>query len=164
MAQTNEITARLKGKSYQELKKEMSELSTEMLLDLLNNKSSKIGDTASSLLNQRRENERLAEAILQGKYTTKDGKVRAANTLLFVKADSKAVDDALLFLTRDKNERSAGNALFALVALRRERVIPELEKMKETLGGSSRIKDKIELAIKALVARNPKIYSPNYGG
>jgi HEAT repeat protein len=164
MDQVKEIEHRLKGKSYQELKKEMAELVTDTLLELLNGKSRKIGDTASSLLNQRNEEKRIAEAILKGHYTTKDGKVRAANTILFGKIEDKVSDDGLLYLARDKNEDSAGNALFALVALRRARVIPELEKMKEAPETSSEIKGKIELAIKALKAGDPKIYSPNYGG
>ena len=164
MEQLKEIELRLKGESYQELQREMSALSTDLLLALLNSKSRKIGDTASSLLNQKNAREQVAQAILEGKYTTRDSKVRAANTLCFGKADSKKADDALLYLVRDKNEDSADNALFALVALRRDGVIPDLEKMKGAPEVSSKIKDKIDLAIQALRKANPKIYSPYYGG
>ena len=164
MDKIKEIEARLKGKSYQELEKEMTELSTDTLLELLNVKSRKIGDTASMLLGRRNELERLAQTILEGRYTNRDGKIRAANTLWFRDADSKTADDALLYLMRDKKEEIAGNALFGLVALRKDRVIPELEKIKETPETSAVMKDKIDLAIKALQAGDPKIYAPHYGG
>ena len=164
MEQIKAIESRLKGKSYQELEKEMSEFSTDTLLELLNGKSRKIGDTASSLIGRRNEEKRIAETILKGKYTTKDGKVRAANTIRFGKLEDEVSDDALLYLVRDKNEVSADNALFTLVALRRDRVIPELEKMKEAPETSVVMKDKLKLAIEALRQGNPKIYAPYYGG
>lgn len=164
MTDIKQLEQRLKGKSYQELDKEMSALDTEVLLTLLNGKGRKIGSTASSLLNRRNAIESLAKSILAGKFTNRDGKVRAANTISFGRVGSPAADEALLFLCRDKTEELAGNALFALVALRRAGVIPKLEQMKSLPEISPRFKDKIALAIQALEQGNPRIYSPHYGG
>jgi hypothetical protein len=164
MEQIREIEVRLKGKSYQDLDKEMAELSTDTLLELLNGKSIKVGDTASSLLNRRNEKERLAQFVLAGKYTTVSGKVRASNTLWFGEANTKKSEEALLYLARDKNVKVAGTALLALVAMKWMHIIPELEKIKEVPGTTDVMKGKIDLAIEALKQGNPKIYAPYYGG
>jgi len=164
MKQTEVIELRLKGKSYQELEVEMSVLSTDALLALLGSKSRKIGDTASSLLNRKNERDTLAEAILKGTYKRRDAKVRAANTLWFGKANSELADDALLYLVQDKSEEIAGNALFALVALRRVRVVEKLGQIKQTARVSPEVKEKIDLAVEAIQKQDPRIYNPYYGG
>jgi hypothetical protein len=164
MDKLQEIESHLHDKSYQELNKAMADLPTDTLLGLLGSKSRRVGDTASSLLGRRNEIERVAQAILANVYTRKDARVRAANTLLFGNSDSKTADDALLSLVEDRNEDSADNALVALVALGNPRVIGRLKRLRQISKLSSRMKDKIDLAIEAIEKQDPRVYSPNYRG
>lgn len=159
-----EIESNLKGKTYAELDRAMADLPSRVLLELMNGKSIKIGDTASSLLGRRNEYALVARTILDGGFTTQLGKIRAANTLSIGKVESSLADEALLKLVQDKNETAAGNALFVLVALRRSGVAEQLEKIRVAPGTTQKVRDRIPVALEALEKGDPRIYSPNYGG
>jgi hypothetical protein len=153
-----EIEASLKGKSYGEIDDMMGEFSTEVLVALLRSSSTKIADTASEILNRRREEDQVAEAMLKGECTTKISKIRAINTISFGGLRSNRGDEALLQMVRDKNVEVAGNALFALVTLGRKGIAERLRQIPV----AEALRGKVTLAISALEEENPSVYNPNF--
>lgn len=157
---STKIHAQLKGKSYTQLACEMENFSTDTLVELLNSSSTRIGDTASSILQQRNKLQEIAIATLNGIYTRKYGKIRAANTLCHQSSPTDLCEEALLSLIRDSNEEIAGNALFNLIVLGRKSSAGKLQKLKPKV--SSSFLPFIDLAIQALKQGDPSIYSPNF--
>ena len=112
---TKAYESSLKGKNYSELEKALSKVSTNALIELLDSASIKIGDTATSRLMRESAYPQLINAGLEGKITTRLGKIRTINALFSAGRKYPKAKIVYLRLLADKSDEIASCALFNLV-------------------------------------------------
>lgn len=152
----------LKGQSYESVQKALEPLTTDDLLQLLDSKSTRVGDTAASLLGSRKETSALIGALRTNRLTTARGKIRATNILKWF---GRAVPDALkayLHLLDDRSAEVMGNALFGIVFWRRRDLLPVLQEHLARAGSDPERREIFSRAIEALEADNPSLFSPGF--
>ena len=147
--------------SYEQIEQKLLDVPKDRLIALLGSTSIKVGDTAASVLWRRQESEAVAAAVLLGTAKSKISKLRATYVMGRDENPSQLCKKALVRLVDDRNDEVAGNALFALVKLAAEDVLPKLELLKSEDRSRSK---RIVLAMEAIKRRDPKLFSPNYGG
>jgi hypothetical protein len=146
---------KLSGLTYQQLSLKLSVEPSERLVALLNERSIKIGDTAADILSTRGETFMVVDAMMSGRLSTRNGKVRALNLL-----SQRALPDAVpvyLRMILDPNPDVVSSALFGLVFWNDARHLPAIRAIK-----NSSARQIQEQAISALEAGNPQLYSPHF--
>ena len=153
---------RLAHQGYQAIDKELSSLPSAELVDLLESKSRKIGDTVAEIMRRRKETALVLDALLHDRFHTAPGKARATYILM---AFGRAIPEAINGYVHVLGDRSNGvvsNALFGIVFMRRNDLLPNLrEHLAKAPTGSPRHKLFGE-AIDALEANDPSIFSPGF--
>lgn len=103
---------------YDEIQARIELLETDALIELLNARSRKVGDSAFYCLAGRPDGEdSVIEAVLKDRLTRKDSRVRAANFLHFRGCTHASAMRAYFHLLDNKDEDSAASALFWLCLL-----------------------------------------------
>lgn len=153
---------RLAHQGYKAIDGEISSIPSGELISLLDSKSRKIGDTAAEILQRRKETALVLDALLHDRIHTVLGKVRATNIL---NAFGRAVPEAIngyVHVLGDRSNDVVSNALFGIVFMRRDDLLP---KLREHLRGASIGSPRQKLfneAIEALEANDPSIFSPGF--
>ena len=159
---TTDDLSRLRGLTYAEIASIMARWDSSVLVDLLNDRSIKVGDTAASLLASRHETELLSNAWESGRITTRNGKVRLINTLSKFGLSFPKSLDIFRSLLDDRSDDVVDCALFGIVMFRdRGTVRAVRERLARTSIGAKR-REKMSKAIRALEAENPALYSPGF--
>jgi hypothetical protein len=141
--------------TYQQVEDLLSKKSDKELIDLIDDQSKMIGDTAAELLYHRNKKEIIRTALLEEKSKRKIGKIRLLNILLrYGKTYPEAIDAYLKFVS-DINPEVVNTALFGIVFWQNRKYLNILKCLDDI-----KSKDRINLAIKAIENGDPKIYSP----
>ncbi|MGH8018473.1 MAG: hypothetical protein ACREIA_09315 [Opitutaceae bacterium] len=160
----NEKESELARLSYGNLAQKMAAFPTDELVRLLNSKSVKVGDTATSFINEREALPSVVAAFDQHLITTRNGKMRVAYLLRQNKRSVEGALRVLLELVKGRVADVADNALFGIVLIggaAAKNALAEIETSPEV---NPKTKARIGRAIEAIEKNNPRIYSPNYGG
>jgi hypothetical protein len=155
------IEGRLKGLSYPEIEKALGNVIPQMLVQLLDSKSIKVGDSAAGILTREQVHSLVIPAILEREITTKLGKLRATNILFSLGRQYPEAMTAYLALLEDKNDGAARNVLLALVMWRDVRVIP-LIKARQAKVKSVKDAEAFQRACEAIEKSEPSIFSPYF--
>jgi hypothetical protein len=155
------LEEKLKRLGYREIAEGLANTGAEILLHLLDSKSTKVGNTAADFLAKKRGHPLLISAIMEDKIRTKLGKIRASNILFGLGRKNPEALDAHLKLLRDKNVEVADNALLALVAWGDCRVIPAIKERQATVKSVEDAKE-FQLACEAIEKSNLAIFSPHF--
>jgi hypothetical protein len=168
MEQKAKMILRKLGKSlcklnYQKIEEQISHFDDDSLIELLNNRSRRVADTAFELL-ARRDGSALAmvHAVLSGRFTHRDAKVRASNFLAW---RGRAYPEALmayLHLLDDKSEEVVGQALHGIVFFQDRKQLDTLARKRDALPEGNELRHEFEKAIKALNEQNPFLFSPGF--
>jgi hypothetical protein len=138
-------------------------LDSDSLIQLLNHKSRKVGDTAFSLLDRRSDGPQLVvEAILSDRFTHKIAKIRATNFLAGRGRSCPEAMKAYLHLLCDRNAEVVGNALFGVVFFQDQTQMDLLERRRDALPARDEVRTELEGAIRALREENPFLFSPGF--
>ena len=143
--------------TYEQLELALRDEPDEQLIEMLDERSVKIGDTASSILSRRGKHQLLLELALKGEFRTRNGKIRAMNTLGLQGRKLPASLDVYLKFLCDRNAEVAGNALFFIVLWNDKSQINAVRSCQNTA-----LSEKIDQAIAALEAGDYRIYSPYF--
>ena len=154
--------SKLPRMTYAQLAAELRRWSDEELLDALDSRSIKIGDTAADFLSMRNRHQQVREAVLSGRITTKLGKIRSTNILCELGKTWGPAKEVYLHLIWDKNAEVAGNAMFPLVFWQDKSVIPAIREAIEGAPPGSRIRGRFLTAIEALEKQDPFIYDDGF--
>ena len=100
--------------TYADLHERLKDRSSLELLDLLDERSIKVGDTAAGLLSSREERAMILNAILSDRLTTRNGKVRALNFLCQRGRQMPEAINGYLHLVHDEHPDVVDCALFGL--------------------------------------------------
>jgi hypothetical protein len=157
-----ELEKALKGRSYQELYRLLSDAETRTLIGLLDSRSVRIGDSAADVLARRRETEAVVDAILEKSLTTRLGKIRALTVLHQFGKKCPRSKEAHLALIDDKNYSVVCEALWGLVFMQDKTLLPVIQAAMVRAGEDSEAFLKYELAITAIRSRDPYFYSPDF--
>ncbi len=156
------LESRLMGLSYEVIDEALRMLPSGDLLDLLDSRSTKIGETAVMLLANRDEATLLIDALLGNRIHKAIGRVMASNVLNWFGLALPEATAARLHLLKDRSNSVVRNALFGIVFARRRDLLPTLRRHLEHLPpGSPRFEDFSE-AIRALEADDPSLFSPGF--
>jgi len=148
--------------SYEELDAKMRGLEFPQLSSLLNSRTTKVGDTAASLLIERGICNELVDAMLNGCFTSKKGKIRALNVLNSFGCSCPRSHEGYKLFVLDRDADVVVSALFGLVFLQD---LGNLTYIRQAMAKAEAGSTKIEfynLAIQALKEGNPFIYSPHF--
>jgi hypothetical protein len=153
------IETELRGLDYSQIWQALKRVSVETLIQLLDSRSIRIGDSAAGLLSTDQAVSDLISAVRNNQISTQLGKIRASNVLsIFGRRFPEALE-AYLVLLRDRNDEAAANTLLQLVFWGDKRVIPLIEERKKTIKSPDVIKD-FERAVQALGKSDTFIFSP----
>jgi len=141
----DEASALLEGRSDTEL------------IEVLDGKSRKLGDTAWGILIRRGCDDLVVAALRNRKVRSRDGKIRSLNFLL--NRGRKLPESYEIFMTycTDRSADVVGSALFGLALWGNREAIHFLQSIK-----SERDCEKIERAIRSLEQGDYRIYSPGF--
>lgn len=156
------IEKELARKSYPEIEKELRPLCDDDLINLLDSRSTKIGDMAADLLSSRDRGELVAEMLLAERLRTQLGRIRG---LAILRQRGKGVRGVLLVYLRlihDRSRHVVEWALFGLAFLQDKSCIPEIEAARDAGRAGSQATDAFDLAIRALREEDPYIYLPDW--
>ena len=143
--------------NYAEIHERLKDRPSLDLLDLLDARSTKVGDTAAALLSSRDERAVVLNAILTDKLKTRNGKVRALN---FLAQRGRKLPEALegyLHLIHDLHPDVVDCALFGIAFWNDPRNIDVIRTIR-----IPRARCSVERAVAALQAGDPSIYSPYF--
>jgi len=149
--------------SYQEIQKHICNLDDDSLLELINHRSNKVADTAFGLLNKRDGAPLLVvRALLAGRFTHRNAKVRASNFLAWRGRACPEALTAYLHLLGDKNGEVVGQGLFGIVFLQDSEQLETLRRRRDGLPAESNLRGEFDKAIRAIEEKDPFIFSPGY--
>lgn len=157
-----QIERELSQFSYEELAELMMSYDADQLIDLLDAKSTRVGDSAAECLMDKDDLVPLLERVLNNSIRTKNGKLRA---LFVVKSRGRKCPRAVEIyrhLIRDKNEGVVDSALFGLVFLQHMDDVHYIKSAQAEICNDSYSHERFSLAIQALIERNPYLYSPHF--
>lgn len=157
-----ELEKKMSRRSYEDLNNEMGAFDDSVLLELLDSRSIKIGDTAADLLDRRGKTDAVIDAILAGHISTKVGKIRAMSALRSTGKSCARAREVFLALIHDKNRDVVDDALFGLVFLQDLRFIGAIRESIANEAESTEIDKRRLLAIEALEQRDPFLFSPHF--
>ena len=143
--------------TYAEIAKRLENESSANLLELVDERSIKVGDTAIDLLSARGEVNLILEALMSGRLTTRNGKVRALNTFCSRGLGMPEAVPAYLLMINDSNPDVVSCALFGLVFWNDPQYLPAIRAIR-----NPRMENMKKKAITALEAHDPKRYSPHF--
>ncbi len=156
------LESRLVRLSYEVIGGELRTLSSGDLLDLLDSRSTKIGDTAAGFLASRGEAALLIGALLSDRIRTALGRVRAGNMLGCFGLSAPGAVMARVHMLADRSDDVVDTALFGIVLSRRKDLLPKLRDHLARLSPGTRRCDLFIEAIKALEANDPSLFSPDF--
>jgi hypothetical protein len=149
--------------THEEIAARIAGLDTDDLIQLLNAKSRKVGDSAFGCLAERPDGEHaVIGAIMQDRLTHRDAKVRGANFLEFRGRSTAEAVQAYFHLLDDKNAEVASNALFGLVFSQDRAYLERLRQKHESLRPDVPLKGELAVAIEAIESANPFLISSGY--
>lgn len=157
-----QFTKSICRKSYGDVATAMKPLKNSELLELLDSKSIKVGDTATSMLSKRGLIDAAIDRLFDGNVRTKFGRLRVS---FLVKQRGRACPrgaDVFLHLLQDRTDDVVSNALFGLVFLQDKRHLGEIRRTMEGKEKGTRVYEWFSRAIEALEKEDPFIYSPYY--
>jgi len=154
------LEEKLKRLSYREIAEGLANTGAEILLQLLDSKSTKVGNTAADFLANKQGLPLVISAIMENKIETKLGKIRAKNILFGFGRKNPEALNAYLKLLQDQNDEIAYNSLLALVVWGDRRVIPAIKERQATVKSVEDAK-KFQLACEAIEKSNLAIFSPH---
>jgi len=155
------VEDRLKRKAYAEIEKALGDFDDELLIQLLDAKSVKVGDSAAYALSDRQSYPFVIASVLARRFATKVGKLRASNILFRAGRNYPEALAAHLELLKDSNDEVSDNSLLALVHWGDRTVIKNIHERKKNVK-TERLRKQFELACKALEAHDPKSFDPNF--
>jgi hypothetical protein len=151
--------------SYRDIEKELSglDLDGNSLVELLNHRSRKVGDTAFSLLYRKEEGPRLViDAILSDRFTHRVAKIRATNFLLWRGRKCPEAMKAYLHHLDDRSGEVVSGALFGIVFYQDTGKLEMLRRRRDALAKGNGTRAAFEEAIRALEEENPFLFSPGF--
>lgn len=161
--QLSELSQQLCRLSYNDIEECLKSLDPDSLVLMINVRSRKVADRALSLLWKKGgHNQAVIEAILAGKMTHRDAKVRATAFLLWQGRACTEAIQAYLHLLNDANEDVADTALFGVVFMQDSLHIPVIERRRDLHPTTNWLRSQLETAIQALRERNPFMFSPGF--
>jgi hypothetical protein len=155
------LEANLKGLNYPEIERLLAALEPNVLIQLLDSNSVKIGDSAAGLIMGADAYRLLISYILDKKIRTKVGKIRAKNVLFSVGRRYPEALEAYLTFLNDANDGVAHNALLALVFWGDKDVIPKIKERRKSLKSPEDAKE-FERACVALENSDPESFDPYF--
>lgn len=156
------LEARVSRLEYPDIGRELNGLSDAALLELLNSRSIKVGDSAASILRSRGRTDAVVDAILSGKLRTKLGKIRGTYILhSFGRGCSRSVE-AYLALLHDRSVEVVSDALFGLVFLQDERNTTHIQRARAEVQPGGAVLEYFDRAVEALRKQDPFIFSPYF--
>jgi hypothetical protein len=156
------LERQLAGKSYPEIERALQNLKSAELLDLLDSRSVRIGDSAAELLVTRRQIDPVIDRLLASAIRTKLGRMRATTVLRrFGKSASRAVE-AYRHLLDDRCIDVVSGALFGLVFWQDSNNLPMIETAKAKTEPGSPRRALFNKAITALRKEDPFLYSSGF--
>lgn len=158
---TKALEQKLRGLNYPEIERSLRRTKPQMLIEMLDSKFIKIGDSAAGLLRGGQAYHLLISAIVEGRITTRIGKIRANNTLFRSGRRYPEALNAYLAFLNDRNDEIAYEALLALVFWGDKRVIPSI-KQRATSIKSAADEEEFERACGALGRSDPAIFNPHF--
>jgi len=153
---------RLEKLTYKEIGVALGKLTDDALIELMDSRSVKVGDTASSILSTRDRIVLVTDCLIGNKFTTQFGKIRALNLLCSRGKKGKRSNRAFLQRVDDKSVNVVDCALFGLVFWQDKRVLPLLKELQSACLSNSSKSDLYFKAIHALEMSNPYLYSPHF--
>jgi hypothetical protein len=157
-----QIERMLRGRSYQEIERDLSGMDSHALLRLCDSRLQRVGNTAADLLSMRRDTDLLINAILGNQLSTSVGKTRALSILQRFGMDCPRALDAYLHLLSETHFGVVDWALFGIVFMQDERAIPYVRRRMSDAPKESKIAERLACALEALVKKNPYLYSPYF--
>lgn len=152
----------LTKKSYSEIDASLSTLDHPELLELLDSRSIRVGNSATEILVARHQADLVIDALLASTVRTKLGRLRATHLLSCFGRGVPRAASAYLWLLDDPSIDVISNALFGLVFLLDTQNLPILKTARsKTLPGSP-ARRLFDNAIRALVKQDPFIYSSGF--
>lgn len=148
--------------TYGEIDAALEPYSSELLADLLDSKSVKIGDSAVSILSSRGYLPALIDALLSGQIRTALGRLRVLTTASSYGLTYPQSIHAYWHCLHDRSIDVLSQALFGIVFLRRYDLIERLAEVKRTSIRDRKKKALFDKAIAALTAKDPSLYVVYY--
>lgn len=158
---TRLLESRLKVSNYPETEQALSKTTPLTLIELLDSKSIKVGDCAAMMIKGDERYRLLISSILEGRITTKLGKIRADNMLFRTGRHYPDALKAYLWFLADPNDEIAYNALLALVFWGDKKVIPVIKERMKRVKSPEDKKDFIR-ACEALEKSDPQSFNPHF--
>jgi hypothetical protein len=156
------LETRLTHESYQVIEREIRSLPSDDLLQLLDSRSRKIGDSAADLILERHETDILVEALLHDRIRSVLGRVRATNVLADHGRSAPGAIDAYVHCLDDRSDDVLSNALFGIVFMRRRDLIPMLRQRLAAAETNAERHKMLREAVEALEADDPQRFSPGF--
>ncbi len=157
-----ELIDRLKPHDYRAIEEELETQSSETLVALLDATSAKVGDTAATLLRQRKEISLLIDACVNSRIRSARGRVRCMFVFNSSGLSAPETVAAYLHLLGDRSADVVYGALFGIVFARRRDLLPTLRERLGCLPAGSPRREDFSEAIKALEANDPSLFSPGF--
>ncbi len=158
---TKALELKLRGLNYPEIERALAKTEPQILIELLDSKSIKIGDSAAGLLRGSQAHRLLLSSILEKRITTKFGKFRAKSILFSTGRRYPEALKAYLVFLNDRNDEIADNALLALVFWGDKRVIPSIKERAKAIKSAEDAKE-FERACDALEKSDPASFNPHF--
>jgi len=134
-----------------------SEESDEELIEALGSRSRTIGSGAWGKLAKLGKYALVARALREGRFTRRDGRVRALNLLCLRGRHIPEAFDVYLRYAAHPCRDTASCALFGLAFWQDRRAIPHLQRVYDETHS-----ERVQLALRSLSLGDPKIYSPGF--
>ena len=155
------LEEKLKKLGYRQIAEGLKDIGVDILLQLLDCRSIKIGNTAADFLSRKGANSLVISAITKNEIKTKIGKIRAQSILFGFGREKPEAMAAYLQLLQDRNDEVAYNSLLALVAWGDGRVIPAIKERQATVKSKEDAKGFL-LACEAIEKSDMSIFSPHF--
>jgi HEAT repeat protein len=155
----------LAHQTYEQIDQALQSIPDDELFQLIDGRSIKVGESACGVLGARMRPglaDLLVDALLQGRFRTKLGRVRASSMLNGFGKGAPRAHEAYLHLLHDRSAGVRDNALFGLVFLQDKAHLPAIEAARDALPPGSEQRPEFDCGIKALREGNLFILSPHF--
>jgi len=158
---TKAVEESLKGLDNPEIERRLAKAENQTLVELLDSKSIKVGDSAAVLLMRKKSYPLLISAALEGKVTTKVGKIRTKNILFGTGRRYPEAHKVYLLFLNDQSDEIAHNSLLALVFWGDKQAIPIIQERGKQVKLPEDARE-FDRACVALQNSDPTSFNPHF--
>lgn len=155
------VEKNLKGLNYPGIESALANVEPEILIELLDSKSIKIGDSAAGLIKGSHTYRVLISSVLENRITTKLGKIRAKSILFRTGRQYPKALEVYLSLLNDSNDEIAYDSLLGLVFWGDKRALPLIKERAKCLKSREDAKE-FERACDALERSDPASFKLHF--